>query len=212
MAKHGASIRAASARIAEELGFLRPPAHLPLLERGRRRSVESVVERTIVLNVVVACAFKFPTARARTWLAREHVLDGLTAAERKFLDAIDGGAPPDTSGVGLQTERLWVLCWALGYEASLDFGVYCGNHLVKRLPDLLQDESRARFETGATLRGRDDLLAALDLAYCLTWGTTEANLRGQPSPGAVRPYVLRERRSALEWLLGGDWDDPPMDT
>ncbi len=59
---------------------------------------------------------------------------------------------------------------------------------------------------------RRRVLDELDVAFCLTWGCAEANLRQQPVPGDVRDYVIWERRRALEWLMGDDWDNPNYDT
>jgi hypothetical protein len=60
----------------------------------------------------------------------------------------------------------------------------------------------------AALRDDAEVRAALDLARCLTWGLGDPELSVGFSPGEVEPYVVWERRRALEWLLGADWDQP----
>lgn len=204
--------RAVSLRTAASLGFPHPPAHLPQLDRDPLRPEEEVVERALALNLVIGCSWGMPMDLARAWLEREQLADRLTPGEIAFLADVDRGEDPESSDRQIQVEGLWVLAWALGLERTLDFGACCGDHLVSLLPDLRRDESRDRFETAAKLRPYDEIHGALDLAYCLTWGAAEANLMRRQSPGAVLQYVLWERRRALEWLFGADWDDPPMDT
>jgi Domain of unknown function (DUF4272) len=72
--------------------------------------------------------------------------------------------------------------------------------------------SRWKPSSSTVLRPDAEVLDELDVAFCLTWGCAEANLRQQPVPGDVRDYVIWERRRALEWLMGDDWDNPSYDT
>jgi hypothetical protein len=60
----------------------------------------------------------------------------------------------------------------------------------------------------AERRDPEALREALDLARCVTWGLGDADLSVGFSPGEVEPYVVWERRRALEWLHGADWDEP----
>ncbi len=65
----------------------------------------------------------------------------------------------------------------------------------------------------ARLRSDDQIVSAADLAYCLHWAIRQSELEGKRPPGKVPPYVVVERRRALEWLLSDeDWDDVPLDT
>ena len=80
------------------------------------------------------------------------------------------------------------------------------------LPDLRTGESAERFRAGTVVRGEGEILNELDVVYCLTWGCAAANLYHQPEPGVLGQYVMWERRRALEWLVGDDWDEPNLST
>jgi len=81
------------------------------------------------------------------------------------------------------------------------------------LPNLNTRESGDKIRRDASLRSTDQLVAALDLAYCLHWAVVDAELHGDELVGLYGMGV-RERRHALEWLLNEDdeWDDVPLDT
>jgi hypothetical protein len=80
--------------------------------------------------------------------------------------------------------------------------------LVPDLFDPSEGLGPARVRAEAELRDAEEISAALDLARCLTWGLGDPELSLGFSPGEVEPYVVWERRRALEWLLGADWDAP----
>ena len=194
------------------LGFPQPPAHFPLLEKKPIRSQHEVVARALVLNVVINCAYQMPNDYARSWLRGQGLFEKATLQELAFMDGIDQGEQPDTGGFELQIEALWALAWSLGFVDDLSFSQYCTDELAGWLPDLRRNEGKDRFERAAVLVERDKVREALDLCFCLTWGAAEANLERRRCPGPVEQYVLWERRRALEWLRGEDWDDYPTDT
>jgi uncharacterized protein DUF4272 len=112
-----------------------------------------------------------------------------------------------------QIEGIWALTWAIGHIPNLDFAQRCSDDFVLKLPDLKGNKSAATFREAARLRPVVELIGACDLAYCLHWGIDHAQLNRQPVPGKDEPYVIIERRRALEWLFSDeDWDDVPMDT
>ena len=92
-----------------KLGFPSPPAHFPWLECTELRSQQEVVERALVLNVIINCAYRMPTDFARQWLREQRVIDKMTSAESAWLAAIDRGEDPAAQGHKLQVEALWVL-------------------------------------------------------------------------------------------------------
>lgn len=200
-------IRAASLKKARRLGYATNP-ELPLLDADlRARPQDQVVRRCLARFVTVAVAYGFDRGAAWRWLEREGLAEDLAPSEREFLEADDGDGP--TAGV----ESLWAMCWALGMERTLDFGDYCGDHLVELFPDIKQDAIAGPFVARSRLRKVKELAQALDLAYCVHWSLVEASLRGGRLPGPVEPYVVIERRHALEWILGeDDWDDVSLDT
>ncbi|MCG8543941.1 MAG: DUF4272 domain-containing protein [Alphaproteobacteria bacterium] len=112
-----------------------------------------------------------------------------------------------------QVEGAHALAWSLNFVASLDFDDYCADDLVKLIPDLKVGESSASFRARAKLRGLDEIVSACDLAYCLDWAVVEASLGNKELPGPIGPYVITQRRRALEWMLAAeDWDEVSLDT
>src|SRR5690348_12245242 len=80
------------------------------------------------------------------------------------------------------------ICVAAGAEDSL----------VRVYPDLKKNESSARWQKAVALRSTDEVVAACDLAYCLHWAINQARLDARTQVGSVKPYVIEERRRALE--------------
>ncbi len=87
-----------------------------------------------------------------------------------------------------------------------------GGAVLRSVPNLREAEGTDRLRTTAKLRSRSDVLDQADLAFCITWSCAESNLKRTPHVGAVDQYVIWERRSAIEWLLGDDWDHPDLST
>ncbi len=201
-------IRKKSLETARKLGYLMS-ASLPLLDEDIQvRKKEDVIARALTLNCILACSFGFPRNKAINWLVREGLRESLTLHEQTFLE--NGQV---NSGFSLQVEGLWVLAWSLGFVHTLDFSSYCGNELVGFFPNLKEEESSSNFHNKSILRPAEDIIAACDLAYCLHWATKEMEIRGEKPRGKVKPYVIMERRRALEWLLSDyDWDGVPLDT
>jgi hypothetical protein len=84
---------------------------------------------------------------------------------------------------------------------------------VLRLPDLKGNASSADFQSNAKLRPDEEIAAACDLAYCIHWAVRQSHLKGVKMSGKVQPYVVVERRRALEWLLtDASWEEVALDT
>jgi len=208
------SRRSYSSQRAVALGYPAPPSHLPLSEaHAPLRDPQRVVERGACLSAVMSSCFGFNGQTSWRWLHRNHAELQLTDEERKLLAT----RKPDRSSLAreLETrvEALWALSWAIGLVSRLDWAHYCGNQLRELWPDPTRDEPLTKVRSRAALRHRAVLQAEEDLAYCLHWAVVDAEIRRAPSPGSVRPYVIRERRHALSWLLNtAPWDGVPMDT
>lgn len=203
------TIRDRSISAAEDLGYETHPS-MPLLDEDfRLRPAQEIVDRTLALHAVVACAFKFDPGKARDWLGRESLAASLSPAERAFVAEGEGLAPE----FQVQVEGLWALSWALQFVPALDFSKACDDGLVRLLPNLKAGESSTRFRQQASLRPLEDIVSACDLAYCLHWAVNQAYLDDAPAPGKVPAHVVVERRRALEWLLSSDeWDDVSLAT
>jgi hypothetical protein len=196
-------------RVAKRLGYPAPPVDLPLPDVDHWRTKDEVVDRALVLDVVVSCAHGFDLAAALRWLRATSLLDRLTPAETEYLDDLESDLHLDDLARTLQVEALWALLWTLSFADELDFGVGCGARVTPLLP-VLDDPNGARaFRAEATVREPDALIAALDLARCVTAGLVPVDVSIGYAPGEVEPYVVWERRRALEWLAGADWDTDP---
>ncbi len=81
------------------------------------------------------------------------------------------------------------------------------------LPNLKQSQSSTDFRKKANPRPLEQIVMACDLAYFLHWAIRQAELSGKQPPANLKPYVIVERRRALEWLLSKEaWDEVPLDT
>ena len=205
------SIRSISLGKVSLMGFQVPPEHFPLIDTGNVRSKNEIVERALVLNVVINMAYGMPAEHAKQWLSSNR-LESLTASERELLSRIENDEPYDENDIQTQVEALWVLVWVIGFVEELDFSSYCEDRLSELLPSLRESETSEKFVTISSVRPLIEIYQALDLVFCITWGLAEANLTGLDSPGDVRQYVYWERRRALEWIRGGDWDEPNFST
>jgi hypothetical protein len=201
-------VRTQSLSILEKRG-LSVPVHFPLLDEiEHTRSKDDILARLLCLHAALVCAFGFSKKKAIFWLRIEKLTQKLTANERNFIFEGVGAA----TSFQTQIEGMWALAWVLGLVEQLDFWSYCGEGFASLMPDVDVNESSARIAAASNLRSVDEIVAALDLAYCLHWNVRQAQLQGKPSP-VLESYVTIERRRALEWVLSDDeWDAVFFDT
>jgi hypothetical protein len=202
-------VRQVNRRIARRLGYPAPPDELEMPDVTGWRERDEVVDRALALDVVVSCAHGFEIGPAWTWLKANDLIDAVTHGETEYLDELESGIHLDDLARRLQVEALWALLWALSYVDDLDFGAGCGGGVAPLLPEFDDVAGARAFRSDAVVRDSDELLAALDLARCLTAGLGDGDVSIGFAPGEVEPYVVWERRRALEWLAGADWDTDP---
>jgi hypothetical protein len=202
-------IRHESIEAAKRLG-VDVPATLPLLDAGlEMRSASETASRILAMNAVAATAYGFDKAKAIVWLNQESLTDSLSEQEKRFV--FEGAGQPDRFKV--QVEGMWALAWAMGIANELNFAKDCDSRFVRMLPNLKQSQSSADFRKNANPRPLEQVVAACDLAYCLHWAIRQSELTGKRSSGNLKPYVVVERRRALEWLLSQEaWDEVLLDT
>ncbi len=204
-----AVVRRSSVQVAEQYG-IRIPTSLPSLEPlSVARSPAQVLDRLFCLHAVAAVAYGFSNSRVLAWLDREGLLRSLMEDE---ADLVAGAGGRDRFQVVV--EGAWALAWALRLVPVLDPWAGPDAAFVRILPDLKTDEPTTRLRGSVgSLRSVEELLPALDLIYCLHWATRDAALTGSPAPGELIPYVVVERRRALEWLVSEEqWDQLALDT
>jgi len=207
-------IRETSLADVAELGFPVPPDGYPLVwEPGDRvalRPIPEIEARAAVLNTVLAASFGAPAAVTVAWIEANGLREAVTHPEWLFLTERQG--PADL--YGLHIEALWGLAWLLGVAEELDPTQYCGDGLALWLPDLAAGEPFDEWQVRSASEPRPaaEAAALLDLHYCLDWGHVQALMEGRPHPGATQPYVVGQRRWALEWAVvfqGPFHDRPP---
>jgi hypothetical protein len=194
---------------AAKAGLSIPP-HLPFLEEGLHlRSQDDAVSRLLCLTAIGAASYGFDKARSLAWLRQEKLEAVLTKAELAFLQRGEG--LPQFFQV--QIEGMWALAWALNFVAVLDFWQDCDSRFVTMLPNLKANQGGVEWRLKARYREPREVIAACDLAYCLHWTVRQAEIEKKPIPAHLKPYVVVERRRALEWLLSNDpWDRISLDT
>ncbi|MEY2431832.1 MAG: hypothetical protein QOC92_1557 [Acidimicrobiaceae bacterium] len=198
-------VRARNRALARRLGYGKPPDDVPAPSTGNLRSTEQIVERALVLNVVISCAYGLPTLAALEWLRHHDLLDRLTEGEREFLVDISEGLRVEELSRKLEVEALFALLWALSLVDELDFDRGCGDHVARVMPDIEAGQDASELSADAKLRDPDELYAALDLATVLASAIGDEDLQLGLSPGDVEPYVVWERRRALAWIHGAEW-------
>jgi hypothetical protein len=203
-----AEIRRHSWDIAASLGFPKSDA-LPLLDSvSVGRSIDEIVYRIFAINCLAAVAYGFSREKARTWLEREELLAALTNAE---LDFLNGNVSRPMQFME-QIEAMWALSWSLSIASELDLNKPCAPDFVRMLPDLKQNETGAAFRARALLRNSDEIVEKCDLAYVLHWAVVETRSTRKMNK-AIKPYIIIQRRTALEWLLSDSkWDEVVLDT
>jgi hypothetical protein len=198
-------VRERSRKQARRLGYGKPPDDVPEPPAGQLRSAEDVLDRALVLNVVISCAYGLPALAALDWLRRHELLDLLTDDERDFLADVSEGIHVEDLARKLQVESLFALLWALSLVEDLDFDRGCGDEVTRVMPDIESGDDVSELRAAAVRRDPDELYAALDLATVLASTLGDEDLQLGLSPGDVEPYVVWERKRALAWIHGAKW-------
>jgi hypothetical protein len=184
------AVRERNRALARRLGYGKPPDDLPDPAVGTTRSLEEIVERALVLNVVISGAYGLPTLNALDWLRRHDLLDRLTEDESEFLVDMSEGLHVEQLARKLQVESLFALVWTLSLVDDLDFDRGCGDEVVRVMPDIQTGDDAGELRAAAELRDADELFAALDLATVLASAIGDEELQLGLSPGNVEPYVV----------------------
>ncbi len=214
MAPDPTEIRTSSLEELERLKIPLPPDTFPLTwEPGDSvtlRSPDAMRARVAVLAVVMERCFGMPPDRAMQWLLDGRLLDHVSVPEWQFL----AGEQGDRDVFMMHLDALFGFGWLLGWAEHLDPSLYCPEQLPPAFPDITGGETYLEWEQRCVPELRDprEAAALLDLYYCLDWAYHDATLRAQQAPGPVEPYVIAQRRWALEWsvvFVGPYHEDPP---
>lgn len=203
------SIRTASTNAAKALG-IDVSTTLPLIEPPyRTKNVHETISRILAMNVMAAIAYGFDKTKGIAWLSREKLEGSLSEHKRTFLSKGSG----DTTPFKLQIEGMWALAWSIGVVKELDFAKDCDEKFAQELPNLKLNQGGENLRRIANQRPLEEILGACDLAYCLHSAIRESQITNKNSPKKLKPYVILERRRALDWLLSEEsWDEIDLDT
>lgn len=185
--------------------------HLPQLEAEADLTPQpaiAVARRCMIMSHVIGIGFGGDSDKLRkaaeNWglleYASEHEKDMLcrtTHTEQERIDAT------------WQVECLQSFAWCLGLT-DLEPLQHCDDDLASKFPAPFTDP--AAFIASASLRPFAEIYSQADLHYRLHWASRDARLTGVEFP--VSEGLLRERRKALDWVIGveADWDEVPSDT
>lgn len=202
------TVREQSLEVLAKRG-LSVPDSLPLLGGEALRPLNEILGRLFCLNAVAAAAYGFDAAKALSWIHHENLEGKLTPPERAFLERGAG----DRDALKLQVEGMWALAWAASIVHEMDFWRDCDLKFVTLLPNLKANENTTRVDQQADARSSEQVVVACDLSYCLHWIIRESLIKGEKMPVGLKPYLIIERRRALEWMLGNEaWDMVSLDT
>ncbi len=185
--------------------------HLPTLETEDElspQSAEDVARRCMVIIHVVGIGFGGNTKKLRDAVEKFGLMDSASEHERDILMRDDHTEQEKIDAQWL-VECMQSLAWCLGL-ASLEHFKDCDDDLASKFPDPFTDPSD--FIASASLRPFGEIYQQADIHYRLHWAARNARLSGSEFP--VREGFLRERRRALDWVIGveADWDEVPSDT
>ena len=189
--------------------------HLPVIEDSRsaqKRTKEAIAHRAIALCLVALKGEGLDQPTVQQLVTQYDAQEYFTPAEKKFI-ADSSPTQHDSIQFAWQYEDYWVMLWALGYVATLDYpDKICD---VPKAVNFLRGHSTAEFIAKAKLRDLSEILDEADLIYRLDWATVTARLKNQAAPSGLVAGVVLERHRALNWLIGymkQEWDDVSTDT
>ncbi len=179
------------------------------------RSPQAVARRAVVLFSIIGLAAGAPKSEVTEWLRKEGLATELAPSEQRFV------AAPHPSGndvilTSWLSERLVVLCWALGLLERLpEPGEQSDNSVLQGILPPFAETEVSDFITSAKLRADRELVAMADTILHLHGAARCAKLNGTPPHVPVDIEIIQERHLAINWVIGYDsaeWDEVTADT
>ena len=204
------SIKLDSNKLFDNLGIA-INEHLPLLEDISELSPQPAAEvatRAVLLQQLIGVGFGAEPSKLITNIRSWNLSDSLSDNEKNIL------SPEDVSDQ-VKIDCQWLIecmqsfAFCLGL-ADLNPLHECDDDLSDKFPSPHVDPSS--FISQAKLIPFDDIYRQADIHYRLHWAARQAQLTNQDFP--IAESVIRERRRALDWVIGveDDWDEVPSDT
>lgn len=198
-------VRQRSLFMARRLGYP-VDVSLPLLpESGFLREKDEIVDRMLALDAMISCVSGMPPEVAFEWTQEI----GIAAALSPLESAVLRGRAEHVPAILLdRMEALWALGWAASLFRGVDYTRVAGPELGMIFGELDDIRDVRALRKRCKVRRYEDILAAADLARCLSRGVDLAVKQRKSPPGKLQPHVVIERRRALEWLISDKkWDE-----
>lgn len=185
--------------------------HLPVieaLEDLRPQEAQSVAARIVILNHVIGIGFGAQPSMLRKSLTDFGLFERVSKKEQALLNK-ESHTPQEKVDCTWMVECVQSLSWCL-HLVGLDPLRHCDDNLASHFPRPFADPSG--FISQASLRSIDEIYQQADFHYRLHWAARNARLLGRQSP--IQEGLIRERRKALDWVIGveADWDEIRGDT
>jgi hypothetical protein len=191
----------AAVRVARAWGY--GVAELPERRLGGLRPAREIASRLMACDAVCSWV-ELPedvaaAERLRAYAERNGLAGWMTRAERRVWEA------PRAPAASPAREELWPLAWALGFDPAPppDGATVADKRVRGILCDFLPGLDARVDELCGRPRGAAEVAAVEELFYCAEHA---ASLPAGFDP-AVHGEVIRRRRRALTFCLGGPWDD-----
>jgi hypothetical protein len=167
------------------------------------------VTRAMALSGIIAASYGYPKDAAKSWIVSQGCAQALSKKEIAFLESKD----QLNRYFQWQPDCLLMFAWALQKVDSVDFLAPCPSDLVEKFPDIRKDESSKVWGEKTVMRSIEEVFGIADLLYAAHSCAVDDLSGGRMTNRARLEVALRERRRAVEWMLGwGEWDDLSLDT
>lgn len=199
--KSEAFLKARGIRVNESLPFIEAPEEL------RPVSAQEVARRSLVLGYMIGIGYRQTGSRLKAQVEKWGLYQSTSETERALLEKKEYSEQEIVDATWL-TECVQSLAWGLGM-AELDHFRRCDDDLGPKFP-IMSDPSG--FIAAARMRKFEEIYFQSDLLYRLHWASRDDRMHGRAV--MLDEGLIRERRKAMDWMLGvePDWDEVPSDT
>lgn len=184
---------------------------LPVLEGLSELSPKSskdVASRAMIITQLIGIAFDAPAKKLHSNLKKYGLLDDLSQGESVILSA-NKPSPQNKIDLEWQAECMQSFAWCFNL-ADINLLSHCDDELYSKFPSPHVDPGT--FIKSVNLRPFNDIYQQADVYYRLHWAAKQAKYENTAFP--VSESIIRERRRALDWVIGveDNWDEVPSDT
>lgn len=182
---------------------------LPLMDRTQVRPRKEIVARALVMNAMMQIYFGAPIEVLDGWLYENGLEDHVSPHEGSILSRKNEDLSNEERYYFYwYIEGLWTLMWVGSLIPELPVNQSVQGTLASLAPNLQANEDGSKFELHMRIRPFPEVFKMLDLYYRSHWFTNDSLVNSYDT-GSLNPYVIKERRRALEWCLqpSTSWDD-----